>query len=1239
MSKRVSLSFASAGLEPLEPRLLLAASLDFAFSLGAAAETQSVSDMATNAAGNACVVGTFRGTVDFDPLGAAPIERDGGAEGLPFLAGYSGSGDLAWVVTLAADDTNRADFTGVALDGSGNVYATGSLQGTVDFDPGLGTSDLTSQGDLDIFVMKLDSLGNLVWAKNMGGAGTDGGQAIGVDSQGNVYTAGRFQGTVDFDPGPVTHNMTGTGFENSYTFLSKLDSSGNYVWAKVLSGESDNQHLAVTPAGDAYVAGDFLKTMNFGPGFSLTNAGYHGTNDVYIAKYSSAGTLAWARRVGGIGDDAVGGIAVDDAGALYAAGSFAGTADFDPGAAVSNLTSAGGDADAYILKLDAAGKFVWARRVGGSGADTGSAVAVTSAHEVYFAGTSLSADANFSPCPVPCPIQGGGGFVVKLDALGHFVWDLSSGSGVADAGLVAASGGVFLTGSLTESRDFDPSDGTFTVTPVGDSDVFVAKMADIGGSVTLPTAAIANPGNGGTIDRNLVNLRRYLEITFSDFSGVKAASITDAAPEFTLTGDGAAGVTVGAPKLVSGSTYRYAFTGNFVAGAVNVNFAAGAFADTDGNLNAPATLSFTVAADTSKPTAAISNPAGGGAIDRDLVNLRRYLEVTFSDVSGIKAASITDAAPEFTLTGDGAAGVTVGAPKLVSGSTYRYAFTANFVAGAVNVNFIADAFADTYGNTNEPATLSFTVTVDASKPTAALAYPLDGDTLDIDVLNAKSYLDITFTDAVAIKVSTITDTAPEFTLSGAAAANVKVGVPKLVSGTTYRYPFTGLFAEGAVSVDFPAGALADLAGNPNDPDQLSFDVAAAYGWRFGNTGGKKGVVLNLTDFDGTLLKFSMTGPGVGVVDLQGNNPVLAVMATSAASAVTITTTRSATPGDVDEVDLFSIQILDPLGSLTGKTTNLTGSITVVAALTSLTLDDVSAGCTLDFGGVGAAAGAPTLVFDQVAGLTITASQMPLKAVTATEWLAGGLTAPWLGSLTVTGRVPNPDQPGVRLAGDLGAGLVFTGQDAAGKSLGTLAVAGTIRKGIQATGAIGAITAAKWDGGLVKVQLNALSVGTLSVTGDMSNVQTTLTQAPDAKKKALDTLTVGGKMSGASVTAAGNIGTMTVGAILQSTIQAGELNGPAAGRAGIGTLEIKGVADTRVQDWLVASTIQAWTLGTVTLRNVQPANTGKPLGITGHSLGAYTRYEADKVIKTLSNLSGPKTDPVDADEDFAVSLPW
>jgi hypothetical protein len=1120
MSKRVSLSVASAGLEPLEPRLLLAASLDFAFSLGAAAETQSVSDAATDAAGNVCVAGALRGVVDFDPLGPAPIERDGGAEGLPFLALYSSSGVLAWVITPAADDTNRADFTGVALDGSGNVYVTGSLLGTVDFDPGAGTSNLTSQGDRDIFVMKLDSVGNLVWAKSMGGAGADEGHAIGVDGQGNVYTTGHFQGTVDFDPGLATHNMTGTGFENSHTFLSKLDASGQYVWAKVLGGESDNQRLAVTPAGEAYAAGNFPKTMNFGPGFSLTNAGYPGTNDVYLAKYSSAGTLAWARQVGGIGDDAVGGIAVDDAGALYAAGSFIGTVDFDPGAGVSNLASALGTADAFVLKLDAVGKFAWARRVGGSGADTGSAVAVTSAHEVYFAGTSLSGDANFTPCPVPCPIEGGGGFVVKLDALGHFVWDVTSGSTVADAGLVAASGGVFLTGSLTEPRDFDPSAGTYTVTPVGSSDVFLAKMADSGGSVTLPTAAIANPADGGTIDRDLLNLRRYLEITFSDFSGVKAASVTDTAPEFTLTGDGAAGVTVGAPKLVSGSTYRYAFKGNFVAGAVNVSFPAGAFADTDGNLNAPATP-------------------------------------------------------------------------------------------------------------------SFTVTVDASKPTAALSYPLDTQVVDIDVLNAKSYLDVTFADAAAVNPATITDKEPEFTLSGAAAANVKIGAPKRVSGTTYRYPFTGLFAEGAVGVDFPAGALADLAGNANDPEHLSFDVAAAYGWRFGNTGGKRGVVLSLPDFDGTLLKFTMAGPGVGVVDQQGNNPVLKVMATTAASSVTITATRSATPGDLGEADLFSIQILDPLGSLTGKTTNLTGSITVAAGLRSLTLDDVSAGCTLDFGGVGTASGAPTLVFDQVVGLTITASQMPLKAVTATEWLAGGLTAPWLGSLTVTGRVPKPSEPGVTLAGDLGAGLVFTGQDAAGKSLRTLAVAGTIKAGVQAAGAVGAITAAAWSGGLV----GALSVGTLSIAGDVTGTQITLAQAPDAKKKAVDTLTVGGKMSGASVTAAGNIGTMTVGAILQSTIQAGELNGPAAWRAGIGTLEIKGVSDTKVTNWLVASTIQAWTLGTVTLRNVLPANTGQAFGVTGHSLKTYTRYTAGTVVKKLTNLSGAMTDPVDADKDFAVSLPW
>ncbi len=103
---------------------------------------------------------------------------------------------------------------GLAVDSSGNVYTTGSFRDdTVDFDPGAGTANLTSNND-DIYVSKLDSSGNYVWAKSFGSTNNSGnysGYSVAVDSSGNVYTTGYFRGTVDFDPGAGTTNLTTNG--------------------------------------------------------------------------------------------------------------------------------------------------------------------------------------------------------------------------------------------------------------------------------------------------------------------------------------------------------------------------------------------------------------------------------------------------------------------------------------------------------------------------------------------------------------------------------------------------------------------------------------------------------------------------------------------------------------------------------------------------------------------------------------------------------------------------------------------------------------------------------------------------------------------------------------------------------------------------------------------------------------------------------------------------------------------
>jgi hypothetical protein len=119
--------------------------------------------------------------------------------------------------------TNWDQGFSIAVDGSGNVYTTGYFQETVDFDPGAGTSNLTSAGSWDIFISKLDAAGNFDWAINMGGTGLDNGNSIAVDGSGNVYTTGWFEFTVDFDPGAGTSNLTSSGQD---IFISKLGPSG-----------------------------------------------------------------------------------------------------------------------------------------------------------------------------------------------------------------------------------------------------------------------------------------------------------------------------------------------------------------------------------------------------------------------------------------------------------------------------------------------------------------------------------------------------------------------------------------------------------------------------------------------------------------------------------------------------------------------------------------------------------------------------------------------------------------------------------------------------------------------------------------------------------------------------------------------------------------------------------------------------------------------------------------------------
>jgi len=119
------------------------------------------------------------------------------------------NGDLVWARSMGG--TGDDGGWGIAVDGAGNVYTTGEFRLTVDFDPGPGSFNLSSEGGLDIFVSKLDANGDFIWARAMGGSGNDLGWSIAVDGTGNVYTTGDYAAIADLDPGPDTFNLPWAG--------------------------------------------------------------------------------------------------------------------------------------------------------------------------------------------------------------------------------------------------------------------------------------------------------------------------------------------------------------------------------------------------------------------------------------------------------------------------------------------------------------------------------------------------------------------------------------------------------------------------------------------------------------------------------------------------------------------------------------------------------------------------------------------------------------------------------------------------------------------------------------------------------------------------------------------------------------------------------------------------------------------------------------------------------------------
>ncbi|MEC9473533.1 MAG: SBBP repeat-containing protein, partial [Actinomycetota bacterium] len=428
-------------------------------------------EVAVDGAGNVYTTGYFRNTVDF---GAGNVTSAGNAD--VFVTKLNAAGAHQWTTTFGGTGNDYGH--GVAVDGSGNVHVTGYFQNTVDF----GAGNVTSAGQDDVFVTKLNAAGAHQWTTTFGGTGNDNGHGVAVDGSGNVYTTGNFKNTVDFGAG----NVTATGGNND-VFVTKLNSSGAHQWTTTFGNISGDQGygVAVDSSGNVYATGVFGNTVNFGAG-NVTAAG---NSDVFVTKLNSSGVHQWTTTFGGTGVDYSYGVAVDGDSNVYTTGWFYGTVDFGAG----NVTSAG-QADVFVTKLNAAGAHQWTTTFGGTGVDHGWSVAVDGSGNVYTTGR-FEGTVDFGAGNVTSA-GSHDVFVTKLNSAGAHQWTTTFGGTGADYGLgVAAdgSGNVHGAGNFIGTVDFGAGD----VTSVGGAiDGFVVKLNSAGQAVVAPGGG--GGGGGGT---------------------------------------------------------------------------------------------------------------------------------------------------------------------------------------------------------------------------------------------------------------------------------------------------------------------------------------------------------------------------------------------------------------------------------------------------------------------------------------------------------------------------------------------------------------------------------------------------------------------------------------------------------------------------------------------------------------------------------------------------------------------
>ena len=411
--------------------------------------SESVNSVAVDTSGNFFVAGSFSGeSVTF---GSITLTNSHDLDSDLFLAKYDSNGTVQWAISAGDNYTDEA--TSVAVDAAGNVYLTGYWYGdTIIF--GSFSLHNTYHGNADIFLVKFDPDGNVIWAKSAGGSSSDQAKAVAVDASGNVFITGWFQWAIKF--GTITlQNADHTGYGSPDIFLAKYDSDGNFQWANSVQGmlSDEAKSIAVDNAGNSYVTGYFAsRTITF-DNIILANSDSDTTikwpnNDIFVAKYNADGKAIWAKSAGGSFHDDGKSVAVDSGSNVYLSGYFASNSIVFERISLINSSIGTKDTDLFVAKYDENGNILWAKNAADTNPDIANSITLDGAGNIYQTGYFSGQSITFGTI-TRMNTSYESAFITKYDPNGEAIWVINSqGKGWPKAQSIAVSNGnIYIVGN------------------------------------------------------------------------------------------------------------------------------------------------------------------------------------------------------------------------------------------------------------------------------------------------------------------------------------------------------------------------------------------------------------------------------------------------------------------------------------------------------------------------------------------------------------------------------------------------------------------------------------------------------------------------------------------------------------------------------------------------------------------------------------------------------------------------